>query len=606
MQVGRHIGKPAFYHPQGFALLLMLIATLMMATLSTPAQALQNDFLNLQKNEFLPVEEAFAFQFDQTENTLTLRWDIAPDYYLYQHRFTVSPESVLAAPLSFPEGLAHADEFFGDSTIYRDQVTLVIDLAAVAADTEVTIGYQGCADAGLCYPPEQLTLYLDETSGAATTTEPNRVREVAANSQATENTNANPSFAEQLAAQSLPIALLAFLLLGIGLAFTPCVLPMYPIISSIILGHQRAANGQLSALRALTLSSAYVLGMALTYTALGIIVALAGMQYQAALQHPAVLIVLAVVFVILGLSMFGIFNLQLPSGLQEKLQNLTNKQRGGAAFSVFLMGAISGLVVSPCTTAPLSGILLFVAQSGDVVVGASALFALSIGMGIPLIIVGVSGGKLLPKAGAWMNTVKQFFGVLLVGVALIMIERLLPIQVGQWLWVAFFILAGIYLLHCVLSHARGWRATAAATLIAIASASGVFWQLPNQSINHLEFTQVRDLTELDAQLKLAAAQGQPVMLDLYADWCVACKEFERYTFSDPKVQQALAGYRVLQADVTANTAANNALLERYQVFGLPTILFFDATATEYANGRVTGFLDAADFHTHLKQLETRE
>lgn len=480
----------------------------------------------------------------------------------------------------------------------------VVQLGDVAADQQFTVGYQGCADAGLCYPPTEKVIYL-QAAGNAASAEANaasRVEQVAASSDSASG------FAGQLTEQPLPLALLAFFILGIGLAFTPCVLPMYPIISSIILGQQRASNKQLSTGRALSLSLSYVLGMAVTYTGLGILVALAGMRYQAALQHPIILSVIAVLFVVLALSLFGLYNLQMPAALQQRINQLSNNQRGGAYPSVFVMGALSGLVVSPCTTAPLSGILLFVAQSGDAVIGATALFALSIGMGVPLLAVGTSGGRLLPKTGAWMESVKQFFGVLLIGVAIIMIERLLPLVIGQWLWVAFFCVSGIYMLHQVLSHARGWRATLAAVLIAVASGSGILWQMPSTtaSANHLNFTQVSNLSELNQQLELARERQQPVMLDLYADWCVACKEFERYTFSDQQVQQQLNNFLVLQADVTANNEANNALLEQYQVFGLPTILFFDSTTSELPEQRVTGFMNADDFLHHLQRVDSTQ
>ncbi|RUO63811.1 Thiol:disulfide interchange protein DsbD [Pseudidiomarina planktonica] len=574
---------------------------------SWPATALQTDFLNQQDQQeqrFLPVDQAFEFDFRQRGQELEISWDIEPGYYLYQHRFQFEPASILAETVTFPEGEAHSDEFFGESIIYRDEVRLTVQLGDVAADQPLTVGYQGCADAGLCYPPTEKVIYLQAAGNPANAANAasSRVEQVAAGSQSASG------FAGQLSEQPLPLALLAFFILGIGLAFTPCVLPMYPIISSIILGQQRANNNQLSTGRALSLSLSYVLGMAVTYTGLGILVALAGMRYQAALQHPVILSIIAVLFVVLALSLLGLYNLQMPAGLQQRINQLSNKQRGGAFTSVFIMGALSGLVVSPCTTAPLSGILLFVAQSGDAMIGATALFSLSLGMGVPLLAVGTSGGKLLPKAGAWMESVKRFFGILLIGVTIIMIERLLPLVVGQWLWVIFFSLSGIYMLHQVLGHARGWRATLVATLIAVASGSGILWQLPSTSAsaNHLAFTQVSNLSELNQQLELARERQQPVMLDLYADWCVACKEFERYTFSDQQVQQQLNNFVVLQADVTANNEANNALLEQYQVFGLPTILFFDSTASELPGQRVTGFMNADDFLEHLQRVDSTQ
>lgn len=586
-------------------LVLALILLLVSPTVSSPANA-QSDFLTpSNQTEFLPVDEAFQFDFRQRGDTLILSWDIAPDYYLYQHRFEVQGEQLeLASEIDFPEGESHTDEFFGESTIYRDRVELSISIAAAAPDALLTISYQGCADAGLCYPPTEKQVYLDAVGTAPAAG--SNYEQIAANSQSAPTSGAG-RFIHQLTEQPLYLALLAFFILGIGLAFTPCVFPMYPIISGIIVGYSRAEDQrgqQLTTGRAFSLSLAYVLGMAVTYSALGVVVALAGLQFQAALQHPLILGVLAIIFVVLALSMFGVYELQLPQKWQERLTQASNKKRGGAYPSVFAMGAISGLIASPCTTAPLSGILLFIAQSGDIMVGASALFALSIGMGVPLLLVGTSGGKLLPKAGAWMNSVKVFFGLLLIAVAIVLVDRIVNLLTAQLLWLGFFVLGGVFMLHTVLAHARGWRATLLASLIAVASALGVFWQLPDSQVTHLEFEQVTGIAEVQRQLANASRNDQPVMLDLYADWCIACKEFEKYTFTDAKVQAQLANYKVLQTDVTANNAVNNELLQQYQVLGLPTILFFDADGNELTEQRVTGFLSAAEFSQHLEQLNT--
>lgn len=554
------------------------------------------------QNQFLPVEQAFEFDFRQRGKTLELTFEIAEGYYLYQHRFQFDPMIPLATQPQLPEGELHYDEFFGESVIYRDSVTLKLTLANIAAG-QFTLGYQGCADAGLCYPPSTKQIPLNAVTDSAATGVPPSTggaaidfEQVAANSQ---QFTANSLFSD-LTEQPLVWVLLIFFIAGIGLAFTPCVLPMYPILSTVIMGPNKA----LKTSRAFTLSFAYVQGMAITYSALGIVVALAGLRYQAMLQHPVVLIVLAALFVLLALSMLGVYNLQLPSKWQNYLNQISQQQRGGAHRSVFVMGVLSGLIASPCTTAPLSGVLLFIAQSGDVAVGASVLYALSLGMGLPLILFGTTGGKLLPKAGAWMNVVKRVFGVVLLAVAVLFIERLLPVAVADWLWVAFISVSALYLIVTSLRDIEsGMAVVLSATWLALASWLLFLWW-PQGSHAELPFKQVTSIAQIEAELD-TAQPAQLVMLDLYADWCVACKEFERYTFTDPKVQAALASAKLLQADVTQNNQANNAILQNYQVVGLPTILFF-YDGELVPNARVAGFLDAEAFLQHLKELEAAQ
>lgn len=554
------------------------------------------------QNQFLPVEQAFQFDFRQRGEELELTFEIAEGYYLYQHRFQFDPSIPLATQPQLPEGELHYDEFFGESVIYRNSVTLKLTLANIAAG-KFTLGYQGCADAGLCYPPSTKQIPLNAvTDSAATGVTPSTggtaidFEQVAANSQ---QFTANSLFSD-LTEQPLVWVLLIFFIAGIGLAFTPCVLPMYPILSTVIMGPNKA----LKTGRAFTLSFAYVQGMAITYSALGIVVALAGLRYQAMLQHPIVLIVLAALFVLLALSMLGVYNLQLPSKWQNYLNQISQQQRGGAHRSVFVMGVLSGLIASPCTTAPLSGVLLFIAQSGDVAVGASVLYALSLGMGLPLILFGTTGGKLLPKAGAWMNVVKRVFGVMLLAVAVLFTERLMPVAVADWLWVAFISVSALYLIVTSLRDIESGMAVAlSATWLALASWLLFLWW-PQGSHAELPFKQVTSIAQIEAELE-TAQPTQLVMLDLYADWCVACKEFERYTFTDPEVQAALASAKLLQADVTQNNQANNAILQNYQVVGLPTILFF-YDGELVPNARVAGFLDAEAFLQHLKELEAAQ
>ncbi|MDG2676769.1 protein-disulfide reductase DsbD, partial [Vibrio parahaemolyticus] len=399
---------------------------------------------------------------------------------------------------------------------------------------------------------------------------------------------------------------LLFLALGVGLAFTPCVLPMYPILTSIVLG-----SGKLSQRRALGLSLVYVQGMALTYTLLGLVVASAGMQFQAAMQHPYVLIGLSILFVTLALSMFGVYTLQLPSSVQTWLNNLSNKQQGGSSAGVFAMGAISGLVCSPCTTAPLSGALLYVAQSGDLLTGGIALYALAMGMGIPLILVAVFGNKLLPKAGGWMDRVKTLFGFILLAAPIFLLERILPEMWSTALWSALGIAAFGWLYHIKNSlEFGGWKQSAIGIIAVLGLFASAQPALNYWFGNHetqaqqttVSFTRIANVAVLEEQLALAKAAGKPVMLDFYADWCVACKEFEKYTFHDPKVEAKLQNFVLLQADVTKNQVQDIELLKHMNVLGLPTIEFWDAKGEHVSNARLTGFMQAEPFLEHINRF----
>lgn len=571
------------------------LLTLFSLTIAWSAPAQQGSFAALEGNgDFLPVHDAFVMATSQQGTELTVTFQIAEGYYLYRHRFSYLPEEKLTAAPELPPGQTHTDEFFGESQIFRDRLTFTIPLADVTAGDTLQIQFQGCADAGLCYAPTVNEITLQEAAGGA-----GGDWELEDYS-ATESRGATAGFSHLLSGENLALAAGIFLLLGLGLAFTPCVFPMYPIISGIIMGQKRP----LTLRRGFLLSFVYVQGMAITYTLLGILVALAGMQYQAYLQHPAILGSLAAIFVLLALVMFGLLNFDVPDSWRQKLNELSQRQRGGAYPSVFLMGVLSGLIASPCTTAPLSGALLFIAQSGDVVVGGVVLYALSIGMGIPLLIIGTSGGKFLPKSGRWMDTVKIIFGILLLAVAIFLAERLLPLTVAAIAWVLFFAGSALLLyreLHRQL-RLRG-RIIAAVILLTYASA-GIQWQKPyldgTFAANKLTFTEVASLAELEQELNAADRADQWVMFDLYADWCTACLELERYTFSDPAVQEVLDEALVLQADVTAVNATNRELLSEYQVMGLPTILFFDQDGQEIEGGRVTGFMSATEFEEHLE------
>ncbi|QMD49819.1 protein-disulfide reductase DsbD [Citrobacter freundii] len=542
------------------------------------------------RSQFVPADRAFVFDFQQNQHDLNLTWQVKDGYYLYRKQISITPSQADIAEVKLPPGAWHEDEFYGKSEIYRKQLTVPITVNQAKSGATLTITYQGCADAGFCYPPETKTVPLSEVSAGSAT------------APAPASATADPQEKPQSTAQ-LPFSALWALLIGIGIAFTPCVLPMYPLISGIVLGgKQRLSTG-----RALLLTFIYVQGMALTYTALGLVVAAAGLQFQAALQHPYVLIGLAVIFTLLALSMFGLFTLQLPSSLQTRLTLMSNRQQGGSPGSVFAMGAIAGLICSPCTTAPLSAILLYIAQSGNMWLGGGTLYLYALGMGFPLMLITVFGNRLLPKSGPWMEHVKTAFGFVILALPVFLLERIVGDEWGVRLWsllgVAFFGWAFITSLQA--KHA--WMRIAQIVLLAAALVSvrplqdWAFGAPHAQTQTHLNFTPVASVDALNQAL--AQAKGKPVMLDLYADWCVACKEFEKYTFSNPQVQQALGDTVLLQADVTANNAQDVALLKHLQVLGLPTILFFDAEGKEHPEARVTGFMDAATFSAHLRDRQ---
>ncbi|EOB6679723.1 protein-disulfide reductase DsbD [Vibrio vulnificus] len=582
--------------------------------ISSPAMALfgnnQTSTFGSGSNDFVPVDQAFPFNFFQQDHRLTLDWQVKEGYYLYQQRLSFSAENVTLGDIQMEDGQPYQDEFFGDVNIYTNPLFVNIPMQDWQPGAKVIVQYQGCAKAGFCYPPETRVIDIASfTNGdmapATTLTQTPRQLETS-----TTNTSTPQPLTEQ---DQLASGLadnwwtpLLFLALGVGLAFTPCVLPMYPILTSIVLG-----SGKLSQRRALGLSLVYVQGMALTYTLLGLVVASAGLQFQAAMQHPYVLIGLSILFVTLALSMFGVYTLQLPSGVQTWLNNLSNKQQGGSSAGVFAMGAISGLVCSPCTTAPLSGALLYVAQSGDLLTGGVALYALAMGMGIPLILVAVFGNKLLPKAGGWMDRVKTLFGFVLLAAPIFLLERILPEMWSTALWSSLGIAAFGWLYHVKNSlEFGGWKQSAVgiiAVLGLFASAQPAlnYWfsdSTQQAQTSEVSFIKIRNVEELQQQLALAKQAKRPVMLDFYADWCVACKEFEKYTFHDPAVAAQLKQFVLLQADVTRNQAQDIELLQAQQVLGLPTIDFWDAQGNPVSNARLTGFMQAAPFLEHIQRI----
>ncbi|KAB2116286.1 protein-disulfide reductase DsbD [Vibrio alginolyticus] len=607
---------------------LLSVLLLGLITFSTPSLALfgKDQFNNSQNNSFgsssdsfVPVDQAFPFNFYQQDDKLMLDWQVRDGYYLYQERLSVAGEKVSLGELQMEDGTPHKDEFFGDVHIYTQPLFVNVPMHDWQDGARVVVQYQGCAKAGFCYPPETrvipISAFTSSNSDSTTATTASKAEQAptatppAAQSSTSGDTSSAPVTQQDSLAANLADnwwTPLLFLALGVGLAFTPCVLPMYPILTSIVLG-----SGKLSQRRALGLSFVYVQGMALTYTLLGLVVASAGMQFQAAMQHPYVLIGLSVLFIALAFSMFGLYSLQLPSSVQTWLNNLSNKQQGGSSAGVFAMGAISGLVCSPCTTAPLSGALLYVAQSGDLLTGGVALYALAMGMGIPLILVAVFGNKLLPKAGGWMDRVKTLFGFILLAAPIFLLERIMPEMWSTILWSALGIAAFGWLYHIKNSlEFGGWKQSAVgiiAVLGLLASAQPIlnYWfgnSTTQTQQATVSFTHIANVAELEEQLALAKAAGKPVMLDFYADWCVACKEFEKYTFHDPSVEAKLQDFVLLQADVTKNQVQDIELLKHMSVLGLPTIEFWDASGEHVSNARLTGFMQAEPFLEHIKQF----
>ncbi len=557
-----------------------------------------------KKPTFLTSQQAFQFDAKQSGNQLALNWQIADGYYLYQKEVEITPIQAELGEWQFPQAERYHDEFFGDVEIFRNKLTLQIPLKS-AQNGSVEIRYQGCTK-GFCYPPETVSVPLQNVEAQAVDSAQNIANSAVANSNknSTASNMAGISQQDQLASQLSQnrLSIFWFFVLGIGLAFTPCVLPMLPLLSAIVIGNQQRPNS----LKALLLSLTYVQGMALTYTLLGLIVAAIGLPFQIALQSPPVLIGLAILFTLLAASMFGLFEIRLPNAWQQKLNALSQKQSGGAFGGVFVMGMIAGLVASPCTSAPLSGALLYVAQSGDLFTGGLALYLLALGMGIPLVLITLFGNKILPKSGDWLLKVKTAFGFVMLALPIFLISRLVPNGIEPLLWSTLALVFLGWLISVL--PAKGMLKNAIRIgLFALFALSAhpwanLVWSNDSQAIettSHLKFTRISSLAELDTQL--AKAKGKKVMFDLYADWCVACKEFEKYTFSDAKVQQKLGEIVVLQVDMTRNSAENDAIMQRFQILGLPTILFFDEQGQEISQMRITGFLDAEQFLDWLNQ-----
>ena len=580
------------------------------------AMAAQADLFN-NKTKFLPVDQAFQLDVQRSDTGVSMQWQIAENYYLYQDKlaFSVNGKPVENAPQFLSSAEQYEDPYFGLVTIFKHDLNLTLPLKDPQPQDLLEVTYQGCAK-GFCYPPETKQFQLsDLSSNVSASHEVQNGAETHPTSQsAVENANVFSSQQNQLA-ESLSqskYAMLWFFVLGIGLAFTPCVLPMLPLLSAIVIGGRKEETGNW---RALALSFVYVQGMALTYTLLGLVVVLIGLPFQIALQSPYVLIGLSVVFVLLALSMFGVFTLQLPSSLQTKLTQFSQQQKSGAFFGVFVMGAIAGLVASPCTSAPLSGALLYVAQSGDFVIGALTLYLLALGMGLPLILITVFGNKILPKSGAWMENVKTAFGFVMLALPIFLISRIIPSMWEPRLWALLGVSFFIWLATQMRSNGIGLFFRIVFFIAAMVSAQPLqhwVWQdntATSQAANaqsavknSLVFQQISNYDELQAVLK--QHPNKMAMLDLYADWCVACKEFEHKTFADPQVQTALSDVLLLRVDMTNNSESNRTLMKALAVTGLPTIIFFNQQGEEIQAQRITGFLPAEAFMATLNAAKS--
>ena len=562
-----------------------------------------------KKPAFLPVDEAFQFSAAKSENqeNVIVNWSIAEGYYLYQEKISVKinqeETSLFDLPTFSISPEDYNDPYFGLMKIFKKPVQAIFKASQppLKAEDVVEIAYQGCTE-GFCYPPEVKEIKVADLPIA-------QVANTEKTSEKSTALSAQPKAEQDRLAESLfnsKYAVFGFFLLGLGLAFTPCVLPMLPLLSAIVIGQNQRPNMW----RAFALSFVYVQGMALTYTLLGLIVAAIGLPFQVALQHPYVMIGLSIIFVLLALSMFGLFTLQLPSSLQTKLSLLSQQQKAGAFGGVFLMGMIAGLVASPCTSAPLSGALLYVAQSGDLFTGAITLYLLALGMGVPLILITLFGNKILPKSGMWMETVKKLFGFVMLALPAFLISRILPDEWTPRLWAMLGTAFFIWFAFQMPKNGTGWVFRIlflVAAMISVKPLQTWVWgesQAPsgveNKEVSHVEFKKVKSEAEL--QQALAENNKPLVMLDLYADWCVACKEFEKETFSDPSVQKAFGDMLLLQVDMTKNSEENRALMTKYKVLGLPTILFFNQDGKEIEGSRVNGFMPAVEFLQWIEKI----
>ncbi|VAW52383.1 Cytochrome c-type biogenesis protein DsbD, protein-disulfide reductase [hydrothermal vent metagenome] len=571
------------------------------------------------QDDILDPDDAFQISYDAQPGQFKVNWIIAEGHYLYREKMQITSDdaALIGKPLIMPPGDAKDDPIFNKILfVFHNFADVALPYQFTNdGDKDVTfkVKYQGCSEvSGICYPPQtkKFTVRISPISAA-------QAAEMA--TQPAEPVSEQDQITNALKSGDTLLTLLIFFGAGLLLAFTPCVFPMIPILSGIIVGQGK----DISTRKAFYLSLVYVLAMALTYTVVGVLVGLSGENIQAWFQNPWIIGSFAIIFVGLSFSMFGFYELQMPASIQSKITNMSNSQQGGNIIGVAIMGFLSALIVGPCVTAPLVGALIYIAETGDAVLGGMALFSLSMGMGAPLLVIGASAGKFLPRAGAWMDAVKAVFGVLLLGLAIWLLERVAPVAFTMTLWAALIIVSAIYMgaIDSLKEGTSGWHKLwkglgilllIYGIIILLGLASGnrnVFQPLKGLAstsgttvaVEHLKFIQVKGVDGLNAELDKAKAAGKTVMLDFYADWCVSCKEMEVLTFSDPDVQKALDNVILLQADVTPNDEKDTALYKRFGIIGPPSIMFFDTAGNERKNYRVVGYMPANQFSQHVKR-----
>lgn len=608
-------------------------------------QALLSDLISKKSSssadgEPLPVEEAFVFNITAIDKgTLKALWTVQPGHHLYRPKFkftVTNPQGVSLGTPVFPQGKQVEDEYFGKIEVYGEDIEVTIPILQSDGLNKIQVKteYQGCSDnTGICYPPVSAVNDL-ELEGLPPAPE--------RSAQETDNTNTASSapmseqdmISKQLETQGYLQNLLFFLLAGLGLALTPCVFPMIPILSGIIAGSS-SNNNTLSTRRAFLLSIAYVLPMAVTYAIVGVIAGLSGANLNIMFQNPWVISAFSGLFILLALSMFGFYDLQMPASIQSRLTEISNRQQGGSVLGAGIMGVLSALIVGPCVTAPLIGALIYIADSRDAVLGGLSLFSLGIGMGIPLLALGIGAGHMLPRAGAWMDTTKAIFGIMMLGLAIWMLDRVVPAEVTMALTGILLVSSGIHMgaLETTNDAAGGWGrfwkslgllmlfyggmilfGVAAGSNNLLQPLKGVFGggnayavsaTATQQAPQHLQFQQIKGLKGLEEALAQAKAKNQAVMLDFYADWCVSCKELEHITFQDPSVVSSLQSTLLIQADVTANDEQDKALNQHFNVYGPPQILFFKPDGKEIKEARLAGFEDPENFLKRIQLFQSR-
>lgn len=598
--------------------------------------------------EILPPEQAYRFNATvKAPDQLRLNWNIATGTYLYKESFKLelgATTNVTLGPITWPAAIIKRNTIrpsgeIGDIELYRNTLELIVPLQRInkaATQIKLIVKYQGCAERGFCYPPitkrillnlpavsEGTPLTLPQNVAAPESTAPNTFSKIAPK----QPLSAQDHLATKLTTGNLFGIIITFLGLGLLLAFTPCVFPMIPILSGIIVGQ----GPDITPIKAFRLSLIYVLAMALTYTLAGILAGLFGQNLQAAFQTPWIIGSFVLVFIALALAMFDLYEIQLPTALQTKLTILSNKQQSGSLIGTAIMGALSALIVSPCIAPPLAGALIYIGQTGDAFIGGVALFALGIGMGIPLLIIGTSAGQFLPRAGIWMNVVKAVFGVLLLGVAIILLERIMPAFITMLLWGTLLVCTGVYMgafninahsasIYDSWGWAKLWQGLGLVLFIygaMILVGAGVgsndplrplqpikYTESTNINNSHISFQPINTYTEFTQALTNAKQQKRPVLVDFYADWCVSCKELEQKTFAAPKVAQILNNFVLLRIDVTANNAQNIELMQKLNIVGPPTILFYDRNGMEQRHLRIVGFMPVQQFLNHIAKLQS--